>query len=867
MVCSRNDVVVPRRSARPHCSPVLWVQTREVMCRNQTWQDSPMIVVTCSCGKTYSLKPELAGRMVKCRRCGARLQIPRGAKRDVRGSAGETASIPEPPDEMQVTTERNTSGHTPGPSVAGPRASSGEYGSYTIVRPIGRGGMGQVSVARDEPLEREVALKQLLEEAAENPKRCRRFVEEAEITGQLEHPGVVPVYALGIDRHNRPYYAMRYVQGKTLHQAIHEHHAAPSTATLRGLLRHVTMVCHTMAYAHARGIIHRDLKPSNIIVGEFGETLILDWGLARPVEDRGAPSSTMGDLADRRLAGRGEVTTPGGPAGTPQYMSPEQAMGKSDELGPATDIYSLGAILYQILTGRPAYQGTSSSAVLQQVKAGPPQTPSMVRAGVPRPLEAICLKAMARQPNDRYPSSATLGKDLDRWLDDEPVTAYREPVREWAVRWARRHKAAAGTLFLAFVSIVIGSATMAVMVTRERARTTAATFLAEQYDRQAADAIELAQEKDEQADRLTREAAEARSQAEAAARQATESSAAAEQAKSRIAQLESDLKTQTQDTEALTRQLEQIRAELAALEARAAAETERALAAEKKAIALEREASDLRAAARDLRRLAADLTELALRASGQGTSTPPATTSIPELTEDDAATFDVTGVDGSGCQLVSDSSRVVFGRQSLLVRSGSAKQVRVAYPHRRNARWDLSTRDHLWLAVSVVDEDVVFQQGSPRIRLGRGSRYVEYQAPAGCLAENRATWTLFKIPLAGDANWQRTDVNGLDFSRVDWLEIHMASDKAGLLLWLDDIQFGPAQDQPPKAVAPFDAAQARKHQEAWAKYLNVPVEMINSLGMKFVLIPPGEFDMGFPQPEVDELLGEMRQSGNRSFVD
>ena len=168
--------------------------------------------------------------------------------------------------------------------------------------------MGKISIARDEPLKREVALKELLEAASANELCRRRFVDEAEITGQLEHPGVVPVHALGTDRQGRPFYVMRLVRGGTLKEVIDEYQRSPTVAALRALLRRFVMVCQTMAYAHNRGVIHRDLKPTNIMLGNFGETLVMDWGLAKPLAGGETPDSTVGDLAQALLPDRPDVT-------------------------------------------------------------------------------------------------------------------------------------------------------------------------------------------------------------------------------------------------------------------------------------------------------------------------------------------------------------------------------------------------------------------------------------------------------------------------------------------------------------------------------------------------------------------------------
>ena len=202
-------------------------------------------------------------------------------------------------------------------------------------------------VALDEELHREVALKQILEKHSDDRVSRQRFVAEAEITGGLEHPGVVPVYGLGTDGEGRPYYAMRLIKGDSLKEAIDRFHKDEEfqkdpgrrTLELRTLLRRFTDVCNAIDYAHSRGVIHRDLKPANIIVGKHGETLVVDWGLAKAV---GRADPTAGEKSIAPSSGSSSETLPGSALGTPAYMSPEQARGDLDELGPRSDVYSLG---------------------------------------------------------------------------------------------------------------------------------------------------------------------------------------------------------------------------------------------------------------------------------------------------------------------------------------------------------------------------------------------------------------------------------------------------------------------------------------------------------------------------------------------
>jgi tRNA A-37 threonylcarbamoyl transferase component Bud32 len=288
---------------------------------------------------------------------------------------------------------------------------------FRVLRPHARGGLGEVFVAHDEELHREVALKEMQAPHADDPHSRSRFLLEAEITGGLEHPGIVPVYGLGTYPDGRPFYAMRFIKGDTLHDAIQRFHRAEGPRrdpgerglALRGLLRRFVDVCNAVAYAHARGVLHRDLKPRNAILGSYGETLVVDWGLAKPTGRRVPEGEATEETFLPVSASDSAPTRLGSVLGTPGYMSPEQASGKVDELGPASDVYSLGATLYCLLTGRAPVEGKDVGQVLHQVQQGDFAPPRQVKREVPQALEAVCLKAMALRPEERYPSARALG--------------------------------------------------------------------------------------------------------------------------------------------------------------------------------------------------------------------------------------------------------------------------------------------------------------------------------------------------------------------------------------------------------------------------------------------------------------------------
>jgi serine/threonine protein kinase len=376
------------------------------------------------------------------------------ADADVQASlARVSAARSEPNPESTVNESAGTS------SVPGQR--------FRILRPHARGGLGEVYVALDGELHREVALKEIQQAHAGHAESRARFLLEAEVTGGLEHPGIVPVYGLGFYADGRPYYAMRFVRGESLKQAIERFHQADAAGgdpgervlALRGLLGRFVDVCQAMAYAHSRGVLHRDLKPGNVMLGPYGETLVVDWGLAkvvgRPEAEAGSGEGTLRPPS----AGDSAPTEMGRVVGTPAYMSPEQAAGRLDLLGPASDVYSLGATLYALLTGRPPFEGRGAAEVLEKVRQGALVPPRQVHGGVPAALDAVCRKALALRPGERYPSAGALAEDVERFLADEPVSAYPEPVGTRLRRWLQKHRVAAvSTAAVAAVLGVVGVA-------------------------------------------------------------------------------------------------------------------------------------------------------------------------------------------------------------------------------------------------------------------------------------------------------------------------------------------------------------------------------------------------------------------------
>jgi serine/threonine-protein kinase len=377
------------------------------------------------------------------------------------------------------------------------RSTSGG-GRFQLLRRHARGGIGMVFVAMDSELNREVALKQIQTHHADDPTSRARFLLEAEVTGRLEHPGVVPVYGLGANEQGRPFYAMRFVRGESLKEAIERFHRddarpgrdpAERTLALRQLLRRFIDVCNAIAYAHSRGVIHRDLKPANILLGPYGETLVVDWGLAKVVGRDDPTPVPVAELTLRPATHSGISETIAGSAiGTPSYMSPEQAEGRPDRIGPASDIYGLGATLYCIVTGRPPLEGLDVNELLRCVRLGEVPPPRQVNPRVPAALEAVVVKAMAPRPADRYTTARHLAEEVERWLADEPVLARREPVWERARRWMRRRRTLVAALAAAVLAATVGLTAVLAVQTRANAALRSANLDLELANRRTGDA-------------------------------------------------------------------------------------------------------------------------------------------------------------------------------------------------------------------------------------------------------------------------------------------------------------------------------------------------------------------------------------------
>ncbi len=363
------------------------------------------------------------------------------------------------------------------------------FGRYKFHGEIARGGMGAILKIWDGELRRHLAMKVILGQEDLRPSgstppvessRVARFLEEAQVTGQLDHPGIVPVHELGLDPQGRLYFTMKLVKGESLH-AIFEHVRERSddwtqTRTLNVLLK----VCEAMAYAHDKGVIHRDLKPANVMVGKFGEVHVMDWGLARidglkdrkdiRIRERPQRSADLqGVRADKREQTPDSplFTMDGDVVGTPAYMPPEQAAGKIEEVGPHSDVYALGAMIYHLLAGHPPYLPRElrldNHAVWARVQAGPPLPIEQLAPDAAPELAAICNRAMSRDWRRRYRDMSELAADLSAYLNQRVVSAYETgtiaELRKWVVRNKGSAAASAAALLIAITGLIWNSET------------------------------------------------------------------------------------------------------------------------------------------------------------------------------------------------------------------------------------------------------------------------------------------------------------------------------------------------------------------------------------------------------------------------
>lgn len=362
---------------------------------------------------------------------------------------------------------------------------------YRFVALAGRGGIGRVWRVFDEHLRREVALKELRPDRLGTDSIRVRFLREARLTATLSHPGIVPILEMaeGVDG-RKPFYTMRYLEGRTLAEAIAAFHRGARTPLERAeLLTSFVAVCNALAYAHANGVIHRDIKGQNISLGRFGEVFILDWGMAKRLVDPEVSSPAQASDGEPN-SDHSLRTLDGQYIGTPSYMSPEQASGELGLIDQRSDIYGLGAILYELLTGTPPYRGRNITEVLRKIRAMDPPAPRSIRVDCPFALQAICKKAMSRQRQDRYETATELGRDIQRWLADEPIEVYSDPLSTRARRWSRTHRTLVSAALAMGLTGIVALGIGLVGIRREQGRTETALGVAQSNLNVARDAVD-----------------------------------------------------------------------------------------------------------------------------------------------------------------------------------------------------------------------------------------------------------------------------------------------------------------------------------------------------------------------------------------
>src|SRR6476659_4545430 len=322
----------------------------------------------------------------------------------------------------------------PSPMPATARAAKvlGELGDYELLEEVGRGGQGVVFRARQKSLNRIVALKVIGLGQWATKAHLKRFRLEAEAAASLDHPCIVPIYEVG-ERDGQCHFSMKFVEGGQLDEVIKR-----TPVSIRQAVELVAKIARTVHYAHEHGILHRDIKPGNILVDERGEPHLTDFGLARLVESESTITRTVEVL------------------GTPSYMSPEQTSGNNAKLTSATDVYGLGAVLYQLLTGHPPFAGGTTYETIKLLFESEPRQPRLWNPKVDHDLSTVCLKCLEKDPQRRYSSARALAEDLERWLRHEPIEARRIGVIRRGKKWLQRNPTAAGiaVLSLALVSAV-----------------------------------------------------------------------------------------------------------------------------------------------------------------------------------------------------------------------------------------------------------------------------------------------------------------------------------------------------------------------------------------------------------------------------
>ena len=369
---------------------------------------------------------------------------------------------------------------------------------YQIHKKHAEGGLGAVYLAQDQQLQRFVALKEMKPEFARNGKLKGRFLLEAQVTARLNHPSIAPVYQLGLNSDGSPFYTMKFISGQTLKESIqrlHEfrkHMPKPSWLDhLKATLRPFITSCHAIGFAHANGVLHRDIKPDNIMLGEFGESIVVDWGLAKILDtantetavdrhadavpefhvDQPETNETQNNNKTFNTFQAGDQTRDGSVSGTLAFMSPEQIRGQQSKLNATSDVYSLGCTLYVVLTGDQPIRGASVAEYTKRICDRDYRRPHEINHWVPKQLEAICAKAMSVEQSDRYSSVQAMIDDLEAWLDDRPLLALPDSRLERTSRWLRRNRRVAQVGVLGLMLVTLSTLLGFYLVNRARQKT------------------------------------------------------------------------------------------------------------------------------------------------------------------------------------------------------------------------------------------------------------------------------------------------------------------------------------------------------------------------------------------------------------
>jgi serine/threonine protein kinase len=432
-----------------------------------------MITFSCArCGVKLQVDKTNAGRQAKCPTCKSLVSVPKLAMPMPMPPSveGQSSSLDKLGLVGKVSLPQKKPRSNPSRPVIDANVVNQQAGQRLVITgEIARGGMGAVLRAADRDIRREIAVKYMLE--GHDPKKKVRFIEEAQITGQLEHPNIVPIHELGADAQGRLFFTMKLVHGRSLRETLDELRAnsRATTPTLTWFLNVFVNVCNALAYAHSRGVIHRDLKPGNVMVGDFGEVYVMDWGLAKVIPVDGGSTTvaiqSSGQNSKLVATNRGDVdehTVEGEILGTPVYMSPEQAAGRIHDIDARSDVYALGAILYEILTLRPPHenQGGYLPTVMKVIEGGiePPQVraPDRARKGkIPPELAAIAMKALQNNRADRYPNVEALRHDIELFREGRAVSVKGDSRWEAVRKLAWRHPGTALASAVASILLLV----------------------------------------------------------------------------------------------------------------------------------------------------------------------------------------------------------------------------------------------------------------------------------------------------------------------------------------------------------------------------------------------------------------------------